>query len=184
MRRLGALLAMLAAQPVGAQATDAFAGIPNLHFKFYDVSGGDAAAIRAKIDARRPSDPRDPAATFDAATDWSIRGRWRGDGHGSCDLASTVISYAATVTLPRLSGDVPDAVRAAWDRYIAALERHEAGHARYAYEHRFAVLAAVKRATCATASAAAAKAIAKIAAHDRAYDTETQHGAAQGATFP
>ena len=175
---------MLAAQPLAAQTIDAFAGIPNLHFEFYEVSGSDAVAIRAQIDSRRPADPRDPTTTFDAATDWSIRGRWRGDGHGSCDLASTVISYAATVTLPRLVGEVPDTVRTAWDRYIAALERHEAGHARYAYDHRFDVLGAVKRATCGTASAAAAKAIAQIAAHDRAYDTETQHGMAEGATFP
>ena len=172
------------AAPTRAQTTDAFAGIPNITFTFYDVGGRDIAAIRKAIDAARPVDPHDPTKSFDGATSWSMRWRWRGDGKGGCDLSTAEVTYAATVTLPRLTGPVSGVVKTMWGRYLAALEMHEAGHARYAYDHRGDVLAALKTATCATASAAAKDALTRIADHDRAYDVETRHGKTQGATFP
>ncbi|WP_174293281.1 DUF922 domain-containing protein, partial [Sphingomonas bacterium] len=78
----------------------------------------------------------------------------------------------------------PAEVQAAWRRYAAALDEHEAGHVRYAWQHRGDVLAAIRGATCATAEAAGQAALADIVAHDLAYDRETQHGLTQGAVFP
>ncbi|MDQ2892755.1 MAG: DUF922 domain-containing Zn-dependent protease [Pseudomonadota bacterium] len=179
-----ALATIAAVAPSQAQTTDAFAGIPNVTFVFYDVEGRDPTAIRKAIDGARPVDPRDAGKSFDGATSWSMRWRWRGDGKGGCDLSTAAVTYAATVTLPRLTGSPTGAARMNWDRYLAALERHEAGHARYAYDHRGDVLAALTAATCATASAAAKTMITKIADHDRVYDLETQHGETQGATYP
>jgi len=179
-----AVLAGLVPGAAPAQASEAFVGIPGIRFVFYDVTGADPAAIRAAIDAARPEDPRDRATSYDAATDWTMRWRWRVDARGRCDLSTTRVTFAATVTLPRLTGVVADSVQAAWDRYRAALDRHEAAHARYAYDHRGEVAAAIAGATCATADAAAQDALRRIVAHDRAYDVATRHGQEEGAVFP
>lgn len=172
------------AVPVSAQASDAFAGIPNVRFVLYDVAGADAAAIRAAIDALRPVDPRDPGHSFDAATEWSMRWRWPVDSHGTCDLTRARVSFSATITLPRLVQEVAEPVMAAWNRYIAALERHEAAHARYGYDHRVDVLAAIRQAQCATADAAATRTLAGLTAHERERDSRTRHGATEGITSP
>ena len=80
--------------------------------------------------------------------------------------------------------DPTPADRTAWDRYLAALMVHEAGHVAYTYDRRSDVLAAIRSATCATADRAARAALAAIDAYHIAYDRETGHGATQGASFP
>ena len=126
----------LAAVPAVAQTVDMFAGMPGVTIADYDVAGDDAAAIRAQIEAKGPVDPNDPARSFGGATTFAIRWRWPIDRAGRCDLTAARVTFAATVTLPRLTGDVPDTLRNDWDRYRAALERHEAEHVRYAYDRR------------------------------------------------
>lgn len=167
--------------PVSAQTTGAFADIPGVRFDYYDASGDDAAAIRRSIDAARPTDAHD-GQRVDALTTWRMRWSWPTRTRG-CDLGKARVTFAATVRMPRLAV-VPDAVKPAWDRYVAALERHEAGHARHGYNGRAAVLAAIRGATCATADAAATAALAKLDAFGVQYDRETRHGMTQGAVFP
>lgn len=182
-RALVALL--LAGAPGPAQTGDVFAGIPGVTFTYYPVAGQDAAALRRAIDGARLTDGNDHQPV-DALSHWTMRWRWRVDGRGGCDLASATVTFSAEVTLPQLAD--PDALSPAllaqWRRYLAALETHEAGHVRYAYEHRGDVLAAIKAATCTTATQAGDEAIEAIKAHELAYDRDTQHGRAQGATFP
>ena len=178
-------LLVLAATPASGQTTDAFAGVPNVVFRPYTVQGNDLASLAASIGAARPTDPHGNERV-DALTHWAIRWRWTGKWHGACDLAHARVTFSATVTLPRLvdGSALPPALLDAWTRYIAALERHEAGHVRYAYDHRGDVLAAIRGARCATAARAAQAALNRIAAHDIAYDRDTQHGLTQGAGFP
>ena len=182
--RAGALLA-LAATSAAAQSTDAFAGVPGVVFRPYTVEGNDLATLAAAIGAVRPTDPHG-GARVDALTHWAIRWRWTARRHGGCDLARARVTFSATVTLPRLGvgSRLAQPQLDAWTRYLAALERHEAGHVRYAYQHRADVLAAIRGATCATAAGAARAAVNRIVRHDIAYDRETQHGLTQGAGFP
>lgn len=179
------MLMLAAATPAAAQTTDAFAGLPGVTFSYYDVDGEDAAAVRTALDAVRPTD-RNDGERVDALTHWAMRWRWTGTRRGRCNLASARVTVSAMVTLPRLAHPdlAPAPLVAQWNQYLAALEAHEAGHVRYAYAHRAMVLDAIRRATCATASAAAQATLTAIMAHDLDYDRDTQHGRRQGATFP
>lgn len=170
---------------ISAEPAPTFPGIPGVTITYYDVTGRTPAAIRASMNAQRPTDSND-GKRVDALSRWSMRWRWRGDGRGGCDLATTQIDYSATVLLPRLAD--PAALSAAnlarWQLYLAALTRHEDGHLRHAHEQVGTVLAAMRAATCATATEVGRATLARIAEHDVAYDRETKHGATQGATFP
>jgi predicted secreted Zn-dependent protease len=174
--------ALVAAQDAGPQVFD---GIPNLTIEYYSVTGRSAGDIRKAIDAARPTDPND-GLSFDSLTRWRIEWRVRGDRAGHCDLANADLTFSANIKLPRLADEtvVPKRVLARWQAYRAAVETHEAGHARYPYEHLGDVAAALRAATCATFNEAGQRAVAEIAKHDAVYDRETRHGATQGATFP
>jgi predicted secreted Zn-dependent protease len=168
-----------------AQANIAFAGIPDVTIDYYPVDGGDAMAVRRAIDGARPTDAHD-GRRVDALSSWDLRWSWPRTRHGGCDLAATTIRYKATVRMPQLAATarLTAAERADWDRYVAALARHEAGHVRYTYRHRGDILAAIRGATCRTADAAARAALARLDAYQIAYDRETAHGTKDGAGFP
>ncbi len=194
MRRAGLapLAAVLLALTSGAAAQPrpapvAFAGIPNLEIEYYDVLGRTAPEIRAAINRhpRRPRDPNDGLA-MDALANWYLNWSWPATAGGRCDLARARIRFRARVLLPRLVEEarVPAPVLARWRSYIAALETHEAGHIRFAYQRSGAVLAALRSSSCARANDDAAAAVATINRHDVDYDRATHHGATEGATFP
>lgn len=173
----------VAALLLAGAAEAAFAGVPNVRIHWYEVEGATPTAIRASIDARRPVDPGDGAAV-DALTRWSMTWRWLGSPADPCGLSHAVVDFAAGVQLPRLRTRVDARTRAAWDRYVAALARHEARHVRAAHAGRAQVLAAVKGATCATANVAGEAALARLREGDRALDRATDHGKAEGAVYP
>ena len=169
-----------------AAVPGAFAGIPDVTIVTYPVRGMTVEAIRASLDAVRSVD-RNDGEEVEAVSHWRFAWRWPGGANGStCDLAAASVRFRATVTLPRLVGlaSAPAEVRARWHRYRAALEEHEAGHVRYAWSQRGAVLAAIRGATCPTADAAGQAALHAIVEHDLAYDRDTRHGQTQGAVFP
>ena len=168
-----------------AQANIAFAGIPDVTIDYYPVDGGDAMAVRRAIDAARPTDAHD-GRRVDALSSWDLRWSWPRTRRGGCDLAAATIRYKATVRMPQLAATarLTAAERADWDRYAAALARHEAWHVRYTYRHRRDILAAIRRATCRTADAAAQAVLAGFDAYQIAYDRETAHGTKDGASFP
>ncbi|MGY4397486.1 putative secreted Zn-dependent protease [Sphingomonas sp. UYAg733] len=187
MRRacLVLLLASLSAPVAIAQSTDAFAGVPDITYAYYDVAGITASDLRLAIDEVRPTDPHD-GKKVDALSNWGMTWSQKGDGKGGCDLASITLSFSATVVMPRLTApaSLSPELRARWQIYIAALEKHEAGHLRYAYDHHDEVLTAIRGATCATIDAAATAAIEKIDQYNIEYDRQTRHGETQGAVFP
>lgn len=161
----------------------AFAGVPDVAIAWYDVAGATPAAVRASLDARRPTDPND-RARVDALTRWSISWQWLGSPADPCGLSHATVSFAASVQLPRLTTRVAPELRRDWDRYVAALARHEAKHVRAAYAARAEVLAALRGATCATANAAGDAVLAAIHADAKALDQATDHGRSEGARFP
>ncbi|MES3094762.1 DUF922 domain-containing protein [Sphingomonas aerolata] len=186
IRPLVALLAIagLTSQS-SAQANIAFAGIPDVTIDYYPVDGGDAMAIRRAIDAARPTDAHD-GRRVDALSSWDLRWSWPRTRRGGCDLAAATVRYKATVRMPQLAATarLTATERADWDRYVAALARHEAGHVRYTYRHRGDILAAIRGATCRTADAAAQAVFAGFDAYHVAYDRETAHGIKEGGSFP
>lgn len=167
-----------------ADAPSQFAGIPNLSFDYYDVSGTSAAALRQAIDARRPFDSNF-GRRVDALTTWGID--WNIPVvNGRCDLDRAEVRYRARVQLPRLRDEasLPDPDRAKWRAFRAWLEEHEAWHARHAWDHVRDVRAAIRSSSCANAEAAAASAIRRIAQEQLDYDRATRHGENGGVAFP
>lgn len=160
------------------------AGIPNLHVEYYVVSGRSVAEIRAALNRVRPQDPNDGLAV-DAVNRWYISWRWPTIG-GRCDLARTELRFTATLKMPRLvnRAATPPDVLARWDAYMVALERHEAGHLRHAYDNMGSVLRAIQASTCAGANEAGRAAVRVLANWDITYDRDTRHGFSQGAHFP
>jgi predicted secreted Zn-dependent protease len=92
--------------------------------------------------------------------------------------------FTANVELPRLIGSVPPAIALSWNRYIANLRTHEAGHVTYALSRKADVLAAARTARCERVRAAVQRVLDEIKEHDRLYDRQTSHGIKQGAVFP
>ena len=113
-----------------AAAAGAFAGIPNLTVEYYDVSGRTPQEIRASINANRPRNSND-GERVDGLARWRLRWNWRRN-ESTCDLSQPRIEFSATILMPRLVNQeaVSARVLARWHAYIAALERHEAGHVR------------------------------------------------------
>lgn len=192
LRRLAAYLfaiaagLCLAAAAVGPPpARGPLAGIPNLDVQYYDVSGRSVGEIRAAINRVRPRDPNDGLAV-DAVNRWYISWRWPSNGRGGCDLARTEMRFTATLRMPRLvnRAATPRAVLVRWDTYMAALERHEAGHLRHAYDNMGSVLRAIRASTCNQANEAGRAAVRVLARWDVTYDRQTRHGFSQGAHFP
>jgi predicted secreted Zn-dependent protease len=192
LRRFAAVLLVLAGFSLAASACaepppsrGPLAGIPNLEVEYYNVSGASVAEIRAAINRVRPRDPNDGVAV-DALNRWYISWRWPGNGSGGCDLARTNMRFTATLRMPRLinAERTPRPVLARWQAYVAALERHEAGHLRHAYDNMGNVLRAIRASNCTNANDNGRAAVRILAAWDVSYDRETRHGFSQGAHFP
>jgi predicted secreted Zn-dependent protease len=104
------------------------------------------------------------------------------------------VDVTAIVILPywRVPRSAKDELVARWEHYIAALRAHERGHVAIAGAAGRAVaeqiaaispcgsLDSLKRAVAEAASAA----VAEHRERERAYDTETQHGALEGVRLP
>lgn len=173
------------ADDAGAVAPAALAGIPGIKLRYYDVSGRTAADIRASLNRNNSTDPI-TGAHFDAYTEWQIDWSIPGDPRGPCRLDQAKVSLELTVALPRLvdTGNVPPDLLLRWKRYRAALEAHEATHARNAVEGRRAVLEAIRAAQCHTADWAAEDVLLELDYRDENYDRRTEHGWIEGAHFP
>lgn len=175
----GALAALL------LQTGDPIADVPGVTVLTYPVAGTTPDAIRAAIDAARPTDPND-GVPVDAITAWRIDWVVPGRGRRGCDLRAVRVRFSATVTLPRLieADALAPEVRARWDAYLAAARAHEGEHVRDAYRGVAEVRRAIRAATCRSATAAGKRAVAAIGARAVALDAATDHGRRAGAEFP
>ena len=167
-----------------ARPGDPLAGISGLQITYYDVSGQSVREIREALNRVRPRDPND-GQPVDALAHWRIDWRWPTGPSGGCDLSRVRVTFRADILMPRLApgAATPAPVAARWRAYAAALERHEAGHVRAAYDQVNAVRAAVRTSDCANANRAAGAVLDAAQRGDIAYDRETRHGATQGARF-
>ncbi len=180
-----ALALMVCVAPAAATAGEPItASVPHATMTYYSIAGRTAGQLRAQLDARGPRDGA--GARFDAVTRWRYHWSWPGYGSASCRLGGAKVSVAISTAFPRWTPPRgADLILVGiWRRYVRALARHESGHARVAWTHRVAVLRAIRRATCATAEAAAQRQLTIVARLNASYDASTRHGATQGALFP
>lgn len=170
--------------PASSSLSPAFADIPDVEIVYYDVQGTSPEEIRRNMNRLRPTD--DQGRRFDGYTRWNVRWSWPGLPGGGCDLAQVDVRVTIRVTLPRYtpSPRTPAAVHRRWATYIAALERHEANHARHAWRGVQRVRSALRQADCAGANAAGQAVLAEIRRQDAEYDRATRHGITEGARFP
>ena len=153
--------------------------ISNATMDFYDVTGATEQELRAQMSALGPNG-------HEAYTKWDIRWNWPGQGTPDCNLRDATVSYDIAVTFPRWypTADATPELIAKWNHYIGALSAHERNHVDNVVAQVPLVTAAIQRAACNTAEAAAQAALEPIRQFDIQYDLNTDHGATQGARFP
>jgi predicted secreted Zn-dependent protease len=160
----------------------------------YTVAGSSATELAAALVAHGPRMQDTPLfALTEAQIRWRVtprRTRPRGD---ACKPHQPRVELHIRVTLPRwippASSDEP--LRAHWDRFLAALNVHEADHqdlGRRAANDMLDALRALPPAPCDVIASTVDKAAHTILGrfHDRteAYDRDTFHGATQGVVWP
>jgi predicted secreted Zn-dependent protease len=175
----GLMLLSPPASSAFARSNDPFAGIPNITFQYYDVSGRDPRAIRASMNAERPTDPHD-GKPDDAVTVWTYHWSYR-DGPEGCEGK---VRFTARVILPRLRGRVSAVVAARWRAFMARLRIHEGGHARIAYARMGEIKDAFRDVSCTAADRRVTAILDEIRRNNAEYDDKTDHGMRQGAVFP
>ncbi len=151
---------------------------------YYDITGSTEGELRAQLDALGPVGY--DGFKGDATTEWFIHWNWPGYGGSSCDLSAATTSLDMKVILPRWSppNDAPPQLVARWTNYVNALMAHEKGHVDHVLENFHLVLDAIKSADCDSADAAGTAMLEKLRQFDLDYDSDTGHGATQGALFP
>jgi predicted secreted Zn-dependent protease len=160
-------------------------GVPNVDVQYYDVAGRSFDEIRNAMNAARPTEAND-GQRVDALTRWYLRWRWPRQPDGTCLLDRVEVTFSATMQMPRLAdpAHLPRQVLARWQAYMAALQIHEQGHVRHAWENMESVARAIRASDCANATAAGRAATRALARWDVDYDRQTRHGLSQGARFP
>lgn len=175
------LLAVLLTLP----ATDPFAGIEQLRIVRYDVRGDDWAAIGRSIAAHGMGQAG--GVEVAARTRWQVRWHATSQVSGeSCRIVGAMLDTSITVTLPQLRDEerLDPALRRRWSAYLDGLRMHEAGHARYAYQHIEDVRRAVLASDCAHVVRDGQAAIDAINRWETHYDRITRHGSAQSEAPP
>jgi predicted secreted Zn-dependent protease len=99
---------------------------------YYIVRGASLREIQHSVRQARPWKERHPAEGF---TQWEVNWQYEVTGNlDGCRCTSLTTKTTVTITLPRWipATNPPPALKAAWERYLTALARHEAGHAQFA----------------------------------------------------
>jgi predicted secreted Zn-dependent protease len=159
----------------------------------YLVSGSTESAIRKDLDARGPHlDP--DGRRYDAQTAWSLElyPRRQNVG-GTCRLTAATVELKEVMALPQLSdaASLEARLRERWERYRAALEKHEMGHVQRHHDsvrEEAARLSETPPSSCAELQQRLESwrdgTVEVLRAADRDYDASTGHGATEGAVFP
>ena len=162
------------------------------HNKKYLVSGRSIAKIRQDI---RYSGLKDAHGyTFAAKTTPKFTWKYKfALSDGKCFIKSVDIDVSIKYELPELDNyaELSNSDKAIWDKYSAALYKHEQGHAQYSIDaakeiERTAVSIAPKD-SCGevgrTANMLANNIFSEHNNDNLAYDTHTNHGEEQGASL-
>lgn len=171
--------------------TPAHARVEETHAqRNYPVHAQPGEPLRAALNAATPIEVN--GRRFHGYTRWNVRWnyRWWREASGRCRITEVTVRLQTEVQLPELRTATP-AQRAAFDRYLAALSRHEQGHVQFGRDAAQAVDEAIAQLPeapdCPTlereANALGRRLIEEHAERERAYDQATRHGATQGATL-
>lgn len=157
---------------------------------YYDVTGNTVEEIRA--DMRRLG-PKVQGGTYFAEARSPMRWNWRLDRTGSsyCSISEVTVSLSSEITLPRWTPPEnadPDLVDE-WNRFLAALETHEAGHKDISAKAGRTISARLRGFSdlCSNintrANELARSIVDRAVVEQREYDLATRHGLTQGASF-
>ncbi len=158
---------------------------------YYAMTGSSLRHIQESLQKTRPW--KDNSGR-DALTEWYVQ--WHASytaSGGTCQCSSFTTTTTITITLPRWipPTNTPPEVRAAWAKYIAALEVHETGHADLAIAAAAEMHKRVNEIgsdlDCITLRTRVQNECQAVLdshrAQEKDYDRRTRHGATQGATF-
>jgi predicted secreted Zn-dependent protease len=159
-------------------------------YETYDVPGTSVPELRAGL--RRSGVRMKDGSIYDAQTSWAVR--WEYD-YDSSPAGCAVDDFRAYVDVniryPRWVSDdeAPTPVSEAWDSYLHSLIRHEQGHRDIAVAAASAMTRSISQlppaATCADLDRAVGDLgrsfMKRLSLEQQRYDTDTDHGAVQGA---
>jgi predicted secreted Zn-dependent protease len=174
-----AALVALVPAPVGVRETR--------RYERYVIHGASTDALAAQMQALGPHDA-DEIAPAITRSDRKASLVYRNDGSG-CRISDVTVALDVTIILPvwEIPRDASPALRAEWERFLGALERHELGHRAIALEGAEQLAQALERIhgrSCDQLHTAAEYASRDEAAATRAaqiaYDDSTSHGIKQG----
>ena len=174
-----AALVALVPSPVGVRETR--------RYERYVIHGGSSDALLAQMEALGPHDA-DEIAPAVTRSDRRASLVYRSDGSG-CRISDVTVALDVTIILPvwDIPRDASPALRAEWERFLGALERHELGHRAIALAGAEDLAQALERIhgrSCDQLHTAAEYASRDEAAATRtrqiAYDDSTSHGIKQG----
>lgn len=187
------LVPLLSRSPASALNTndsEPFEGIAGVYAEYFPVEGNTPAEVRKYLTEH--GTPGADGGRYDAYTEWHIYWNWPVNGHVP-DIQNVKVTSSIIVHLPEWQCDLPpsDPARRSWEKYMAALRKHEAGHAYQALYHKGQIELALKEAaesdpdlTAKQANRIAHRIIRKAQQTDEEYDRITVHGALQGAKWP
>mgnify|MGYP001799642193 CR=1 FL=1 len=163
----------------GARA-QSFADYPDARIDTYLVRGVTPAEIFASITRNAPGmiHAGRPAHAYA-----STRFRWTQRQTGAvCEFE---VFLDTTVTFPRHvdPAGLTDEAWLWWRQYIQALEMHEAGHLKIAYEAYPEIVYALKNGPCKDANARAQLVLEDLNRRQELYDQMTDHGAVTSRAF-
>jgi predicted secreted Zn-dependent protease len=177
-----AALVALVPSPVGVRETR--------KYERYVIHGASVEALATQMQALGPHDTDEVAPAL-TRSDRRASLEYRSDARG-CRISGVTVALEVTIILPvwDIPRDASAALRAEWDRFLGALERHELGHRAIALAGAEQLTRALERIhgrSCEALHTAAEYASRDEAAATRAaqiaYDDSTSHGIKQGTSL-
>jgi len=157
---------------------------------YYDVQGRTFEEV---LNAMRQAAPKVSGTRFFAETRSPMRWTWRLEplATSTCSIRDVTVSVNAEIILPRWTPP-PDAEKGLvteWNRFINALELHEAGHKDISAKAGREIVIQLRNLSgfCSQiglrANETAGVILARASEEQRLYDAATRHGFTQGAFF-
>ena len=195
MRSLVATAALLSAACATAKRNEVLDKYPSgisgrTSVYYYDVHGRTVAELRADM---RKLGPKLDGTSFVGETRSPMRWTWKTESTGGsgCSIRDVSVSVNAQITLPRWTppADTEPGLVTEWNRFVSALETHEAGHKDISAKAAKAIIARLQglQSPCSMlgtrANDLAHDIVNRAADEQSAYDTTTRHGITQGTAF-
>ena len=167
--RIAFICAFAALALAPAAHARSFDDYPDTRVDYYYVSGTTAAQLREEMRRLGPNNGGANHATARAfyTFDWSATGDARGRCRADVRI-STRIRFPRHTNPAALSPQLRDE----WTRFIRALERHEVGHVRLAYDALPTLKNALEAGSCAGAEARASKVDIELRRKQEAFDRD------------